>query len=370
LIEYEGKQLFVKYGIKIPDSMIISRDEYVDPPKPSLNYPLVVKGQYPYGGRGKSGAVKIANNYEEYIEAINSIAHISVGGVKPRYILIEEFVPHEKEYYLSIIMSRKDKKPVILVSKYGGIDVEELAGKPGSLMSLEIDPLIGYSDYHAKMVSKFLLNRLDKELMDMVRRLYRLFIENDVLLVEINPLSINESPIALDSKVMLDDNAYYRHDYTQYIEYSMLASKGEQIARKHGFSFVPLDGDIGVIGNGAGLVMATVDLVNYYGGSPACFLDVGGGASSERIQRAIEVIANELNIRSLLINIFAGITRCDEVARGIVQAKKLLEEMGIKVVVRLVGTNEDLGASILRDAGFKVYKEMDVAAMEAIKNEG
>jgi succinyl-CoA synthetase beta subunit len=367
LIEYEGKQIFARYGIRVPRSLLLSKDEYDEPPEPDFDYPIVIKGQYPHGGRGKSGAILIAKDHDEYVHGVHSVRDVIVGGRKPEYILVEEFIEHDKEYYLSIVLSRREKRPVILASPHGGIDIEELAQKPGAIMSLPVDPLIGYSDYLGKVISKFLLDKIDMNLLSMIGKLYSLFIENDLLLVEVNPLVIADSPIALDSKIMVDDNASYRHDYTGYVEYSKLVSEGERIAGKYGFSFVPLDGNIGVIGNGAGLVMATVDLVKYYGGKPACFLDVGGGASAERMSKAIEVVIDELDIDGLFINIFAGITRCDEVARGIIKVKERLDEKKIKVAVRLVGTNEDLGASLLENAGIKVYKDMDSAAIEVIR---
>jgi succinyl-CoA synthetase beta subunit len=320
------------------------------------------------GGRGKAGAVKIVKSEREYKEAVDTIFNLRIKGSLPEYVLIEEFVLHEKEYYLSILVSKPDKSVTILASPFGGVEVEELARREGALIKLDIDPVIGVSSHHLRLISKFLAKKLDKNLMSLVRNLYNAVVKEDLLLAEINPLAVvEEGYVALDSKVILDDNSEFRHDLEKYFEYKKFLTWGEKMAREYGFSYVPLSGDVAIIGNGAGLTMATLDLVAYYGSKPACFLDVGGGASSERIAKALEVVMKELNPKKVFINIFAGITRCDEVAKGIVKAVDELNLSKDKFVIRLTGTLEDVGKEILEGKGFKVYIDMDEAAQEAAR---
>ncbi len=368
LLEYEGKQLFRDGGVTVPNSFIIPRGSEASIPE-GFSLPLVVKGQYLAGGRGKAGAVKIVKTEDEFKEAVESIFNLKIRGSYPSHILVEEFVPHSKEMYLSILVSKPDKGYVILASKEGGVEVEELAKKEGVLMKLYVDPITGLLPFHQRLVSKFLFGGMNKSFMKLLANLFRLVVEKDLLLAEINPLAVLEdgSVMALDSKVIVDDNSEFRHDLTKYYEYTSVLTEGEKLGKKYGFSYVPLEGDIGVMGNGAGLTMATLDLVAYYGGKPACFIDVGGGASEERIGTALDVMLREIKPKAIFVNIFAGITRCDDVARAIVSVvKKRGLDIG-KMVIRLTGTNEDIGEAILKEAGFKVHKDMDEAAKEVVK---
>jgi len=369
LLEYEGKTVFRKYDIPIPKGVVLGKDERYSLDKvrsSGLDFPLVVKGQYLMGGRGKAGAVKIVKNKDEFNNAVDAIFNLKIKGALPEYVLVEEFIPHEKEFYLSVLVSKPDKAVTILASPHGGVDVEELAKEKGALLKLDVDPVVGVSSHHLRLVSKFLTGSFDKKLMEFVRNLYNAVIKEDLLLAEINPLAVLEDRyIALDSKVIVDDNSEFRHDLEQYFEYKKFLTWGEKMAREYGFAYVPLNGDVAIIGNGAGLTMATLDLVAYYGAKPACFLDVGGGASSERIAKALEVVMKELNPKKVFINIFAGITRCDEVAKGIVSAVEELKLPQDKFVIRLTGTLEDVGKEILGEKGFKVYIDMDEAAREA-----
>ncbi|MEM0056931.1 MAG: succinate--CoA ligase subunit beta [Candidatus Geothermarchaeota archaeon] len=368
LLEWEGKELFKKHGIPVPKSLLIKRGDEIKMPE-EFGPPFVVKGQYLAGGRGKAGAVKIVRSQENFVAAVNEVLNIQVGGAYPSYVLIEEFIPHIKELYLSILVSKPDKGYLILAAKEGGVDVEELARREGALLKLFVDPLTGLAEFHKKAVSKFLLNTYNKHLMDLVGNLYKLCIENELLLAEINPLALLEDGkvVALDSKIIVDDNSDFRQDLKKYYEYTSVLTTGEKLAKEHGFSYVPLRGDIGIMGNGAGLTMATLDLVDYYGGRPACFIDIGGGASEERILKALQVMIEEVKPKIIFINIFGGITRCDDVARAIVAA---FTKQGIdpsRVVIRLTGTNEDIGEAILRENGFNVFKDMDEAAIKAVE---
>lgn len=369
LLEYEGKELFRKYGVNTPKGFIISRDDDIIEKIEIYNMkpPLVLKGQYLIGGRGKAGAIKIAKKMGELGLYVDELFNLEVKGAKPEYILVEEYIKHEKELYISILVSKASKSITLLASPHGGVDIEEIVMRGGEILKIDIDPMGGLSNFHASTISKFLLRYIDKNLAALVKNLYKMVVNEDLLLAEINPLTIvGDKPIALDSKVIVDDNSLYRHDLTNLYEYRRHLTWGEKQAREYGFAYVPLKGDIAVIGNGAGLVMATLDLVKYYGGEPACFLDVGGGASSERITRALEVVFKEIKPRKIFINIFAGITRCDEVAMGIVEAVSKVDIPKEMFVIRLTGTLEDVGEKILRDEGFKVYKDMDEAAKKVV----
>lgn len=368
LLEYEGKQLFKEFNIPIPNGRVleVGEEPVLDE---SLKPPLVVKGQYLAGGRGKAGAVKIVRDPAEFVDAVKEVSRVLIKGKPPSHILIEEFFPHDKELYLSILVSKRDKSIILLASKEGGVEVEELARRPGVLLKLNIDPLVGIQAHQLRLVSKFLLGGFNRELIELVKNLYKLVVERDLLLAEINPLAVDSEGrvVALDSKVIVDDNSEIRRDISNYYEYVSIMTEGEKMAKKYGFSYVPLEGDIGVIGNGAGLTMATLDLVDFYGGRPACFIDVGGGASEERIGAALDVLFSEIKPKYVFVNIFAGITRCDDVARAIVSVVNKRNISSDIFVIRLTGTNEDLGEEILNKAGFKVYKDMDEAARRVVE---
>lgn len=368
LLEYEGKTIFKEGGVTVPKSFIIEKNSKPNIPE-DFKLPLVVKGQYLAGGRGKAGAVKVVRSMEDFEEAVESVFNLPVKGKYPSHILVEEFVPHDKEIYLSVIVSKPDKGYIILASKEGGVEVEELAKREGALLKLYVDPIAGLLPFHQRIVSKFLFGGMNKSFMSLLKNLFNLVVNRDLLLAEINPLAVLDdgSVMALDSKVIVDDNSEFRQDIKHFYEYVSILTRGEKLAKEYGFSYVPLDGDIGVMGNGAGLTMATLDLVAYYGGKPACFIDVGGGASEERIGTALDVMLTEIKPKTIFVNIFAGITRCDDVARAIVSvAGKRGLDSG-KIVIRLTGTNEDIGKDVLNKAGFKVYKDMDDAAKEVVK---
>ena len=368
-MEYEGKEIFKKYSVPVPKGFVIARGEEPKIPQ-GFEFPLVVKGQYLAGGRGKAGAVKVVRSGSEFKEAINRVFELEIRGKKPSHILVEEFVPHSKELYLSILVSKPDKGYLILAAKEGGVDVEELAKKEGALIKLFVDPISGILPFHMRIVSKFLVGYYNKNIINLTKNLYEAVVNEDLLLAEINPLALldNGEVVALDSKVIVDDNAEFRHELTKYYEYVSVLTEGEKLARKYGFSYVPLPGgEVGIMGNGAGLTMATLDLVDYYGAKPACFIDVGGGASEERVGRALDVMINEIKPKAIFINIFGGITRCDQVAKGIVSVVRERELDPSKIFIRLTGTNEEEGRRILEEAGFKVYKDMDEAAMEVAK---
>ena len=371
LLEYEGKNLFKEYNIPIPRGFVLDADG--EPYIPGdLDFPLVLKGQYLAGGRGKAGAIRIVRDRREFDEAFKAIRGIVLGGRRPKYILVEEYTPHERELYLSILVSKGDKGYLILASREGGVEVEELAKKPGALLKIFVNPLTGLMDFHKRIVSKFLLGHINRDFVELVGNLYRLVYERDLHLAEINPLGLRSDGkvIALDSKVIVDDNSSLRHNLSVFYEYQSILTEGEKKSREYGFAYVPLNGDIGVMGNGAGLTMATLDLIEYYGGKPACFVDIGGGASEERIGAALDVMLEEIKPKIVFVNIFAGITRCDDVARAIISVVKYRGINPDNFVIRLTGTNEDIGIKILKDAGFQVFKDMDEAARVAVSRYG
>ncbi len=376
LLEYEGKKIFERYGVPIPKGVVLDVDDTIDAgslrtrlDEAGLNPPYIVKGQYLFGGRGKAGAVKKASSFEDLLEKLDEVSRVVIRGRRPSHILVEEYIPHEDELYISLLASKSDKSYIILASRYGGVDIEEMAEKGVEIARIKIYPDEVLPESIGKTLSKVFFNMDSRwgEVLDFTRRLFDVVVNEDLLLLEINPLVYTDRGfIALDSKVIVDDNSGFRRVLSNYFEYKAFLTEGEKVAREVGFAYVPLDGDIAVIGNGAGLVMATLDLVAYYNGRPACFLDVGGGASSERISKALEVVYREVKPRKIFLNIFAGITRCDEVAKGVVEAVNRVGIPKEMFVIRLVGTLEDVGRDILSREGFKVYKDMDEAARKVV----
>ncbi|BEP17405.1 ADP-forming succinate--CoA ligase subunit beta [Pyrofollis japonicus] len=374
LYEYESKQIFAKYGIPVPRGFVLERGQSIKElmEKHGIKPPVAIKSQVLVGGRGKAGGIKIARSVEEAEKIAEELFNKPIKGLLPRVLLVEEAVEHEAELYASITMDRARRRPVVLVSRLGGVDIEEIAKEhPEEIHRAYVDPWIGLRGYMARRLGKSLglsgkrLQLFEKILLAM----YNVFVDYDGDLVEINPLAVtSDGLVALDAKIIVDDNALYRHpeiaqrDPAETGEYTELEAK----ARRLGFAFVELDGDVGIIGNGAGLTMATMDLVYERGGKPANFLDIGGGASAERVKQALEILYEYPKAKVIFMNIFGGITRCDEVARGIVAA---IKELGFKkpIVVRLTGTNEEEGRRILKEAGLEAFIDPIEAADKAIE---
>ncbi len=361
LPEYEGKKLFKEFGIPIPEGILARSLEEAKDAAKKLGYPVVVKAQVTTGGRGKAGLVKLAKDEKSLEEAVNNILGRRVGDEVVEKILIEKAVNIEKELYLSVTIDGFNRKVLLMASPMGGIDVEEISRKhPGMLMKIEIDPEYGISGYMSRRArSKRFSGEILKKLIDITTRLLKLAREYKLDLAEINPLAITKEGdvYALDAKILVDDSQIRAGRIT----------RREIEETPYAFVVLNYEGDIGIIGNGAGLVMATCDLVKLMGGEPANFLDVGGGASADVVKASLERIIKELpNIKVILINIFGGITRGDEVAKGIIAA---IEELGLKkpLVVRLVGTNEELGRKILEDHGIFAYKHMEDAIKKAVE---
>ena len=372
LFEYQGKRLYKDFSIPTPKSIFVSSISSISD-NHDLNYPLVVKAQVQVGGRGKAGGIKVANNFEELIEYSNEILGMDIKGHIVESLLIEEASTIQEEYYISFTLDRSAKKYLMMLSSKGGMDIEEVAeNNPDDLIKLYISPSEGLNtEVVNKAIKDSKLNKdFNDELNDVISKLYNLFVESDCDLVEVNPLAItNKGVSALDSKVSLDMNAVYRHDNFIDIEKEIPIPVSEQFAKEKNLNFIKLEGSVGIIGNGAGLVMSTLDVVSEYGGKAANFLDIGGGAKAETVTAALEVLESENNVKSVLINIFGGITRCDLVAEGIVKATKG-KDLKWPIIVRLDGTNSKEGLAILLENSnekITISSSMDDAAKLAVK---
>lgn len=359
-LEYEAKKIFGTYGIPVPRGVLISRAEDLESGvAKDLGDAVVLKAQVDVGGRGKAGGILMADQDSMTVTA-RELFDREIKGVPVREMLIEERLPIEHEYYLSIAVDRSTKQALILFADAGGVEIETVAKEnPDALRRASI-PLLMH-DLPAFMLRN-LRGDAPREVSTIINRLYRVFCEKDAILAEINPLvSTPTGIVAADAKLIVDDNALSRQGITQNRD----LTEREREAEKHGFSFVELDGEIGVIGNGAGLTMATLDLIEYYHGHAANFLDVGGGADKERVKHAVSLVAGVPTVKVIIVNLLGGITRCDEVAQGIVNAG-----VGQKIIVRLAGTNEEEGKALLAGRGYQMMDSMEEAveaAVEALK---
>jgi len=372
LFEYQGKDLYKKYSITTPKSIFINSISDLTE-NHGLSFPLVVKAQVQVGGRGKAGGIKVAKNHQELEEHIDGILGMDIKGHKVESLLIEEASEIISEYYISFTLDRSEKKYLMMLSSKGGMDIEEVAANsPEDLIKIYISPSLGLENKIITQAIKDASLNLDyiDELHEIISKLYQLFTEGDCDLVEVNPLAItNQGVSALDSKVSLDMNAIYRHDDFKKYEEEIPIPESEKFAKSKGLNFIKLDGSVGIIGNGAGLVMSTLDVVAEHGGKAANFCDIGGGAKAETVTAALEVLESEEEVTSVLINIFGGITRCDLVAEGIVEATKG-KVLKWPLIVRLDGTNSKEGLEILsKNANEKIIisESMDDAAKAAVE---
>jgi len=372
LFEYQGKDLYKKYSITTPKSIFIKSISDLTE-NHGLSYPLVVKAQVQVGGRGKAGGIKVAKNHQELEEHIDAILGMDIKGHKVESLLIEEASEIISEYYISFTLDRSEKKYLMMLSSKGGMDIEEVAANsPDDLIKIHISPSLGLESNVITQAIKDANLNLDyiDELHEIISKLYKLFTEGDCDLVEVNPLAItNQGVSALDSKVSLDMNAIYRQDDFKKYEEEIPIPESEKFAKSKGLNFIKLDGSVGIIGNGAGLVMSTLDVVAEHGGKAANFCDIGGGAKAETVTAALEVLESEEEVTSVLINIFGGITRCDLVAEGIVEATKG-KVLKWPLIVRLDGTNSKEGLEILsKNSNEKIIitESMDDAAKAAVE---
>jgi succinyl-CoA synthetase beta subunit len=374
LLEYQGKQLFRAHGVPVPDGRPAATVEEAVAAAEELGYPVVVKAQVLIGGRGKAGGIKVARDRSEVEAHAGAILGMDIRGLTVHELYVERASEIAEEYYTAILLDRTAKKPMAMLSRMGGMDVEEIAATdPNAIVRIHVDPLLGFSDFHARRLAfeAGIAGDVVRPVGALLAKLYETFVDEDALLVEVNPLLVtaDREVVALDAKVTVDGNALYRHPDTAAFRDLSAEDPQERMAKERGLTFVKLDGDIGILGNGAGLVMSTLDVVAQAGGHPANFLDAGGGSKAEAIVDAVEVILSNPNVRAVLFNIFGGITRCDEVARGLVTA---FGQIDVKVpfVVRLDGTNDEEGRRILAEADLPnvtVEKTMDGAAARVVE---
>ncbi|MCE4604631.1 MAG: ADP-forming succinate--CoA ligase subunit beta [Aeropyrum sp.] len=371
LYEFEAKEILRMYGVGVPESILVlpGDDVAAKIKEAGLEPPLVVKSQVLVAGRGKAGGIKLVKTVEEAVSVAEELWKKPIKGILPGALLIEKAVPHDVELYTSIIIDRSERRPVILASAFGGMDIEEIAReKPDSIVRLYVDPFVGLRGYEAREVGKKigLKGKVLNSYASFLQVMYKVFTALEAELVESNPLAISgERVVPLDARIIVDDNSLFRH--RELLEKRKVEQRGEFTewevkGRGQGLPFVELDGDIGIIGNGAGLTMATMDLVYHFGGRPANFLDIGGGARSELVKKAVSFLLEFPKARKVFINVFGGITRGDEVAKGIVEAVRE-SKAGKPLVVRLSGTREEEGRKILEDAGIYAYKD----PVEAVK---
>ncbi len=375
LFEYEAKSLLSKYGVEVPPSVLVRKGEDVRAKirDAGLEPPVVVKAQVLVAGRGKAGGIKLVKTIDEAVSVAEKLFETPIKGVIPRLVLIEKAIPHDTELYTAIVIDRSERRPVVLASRYGGMDIEEIAReKPESIVRRFIDPYTGLKGYEARLIGKKigLSGKTLASFASFLQALYRVFTEYDGELAESNPLAVvGDKVIPLDARLIVDDNALYRHPELagDRIEESGEYTEWEVKARRQGLTFVELDGDIGIISNGAGLTMTTMDLVLEYGGRPANFLDIGGGARADLVKKAVGFLLEYPKAKKIFINIFGGITRGDEVAKGIVAALSELGEIGKPIIVRLAGTNEEEGRRILKEAGIEAYTDPIEAVRKVVE---
>jgi succinyl-CoA synthetase beta subunit len=355
LYEYQGKQLFARAGIPVSEGRLATTPEEARRAAEELGGQVVVKAQVLVGGRGKAGGIKLAEGPDEAEARAREILGMDIRGHLVRRLWIEKASDIAKEYYLSLTFDRGEKKPLYMFTTQGGVDIEEVAAtSPEALVRLHVDPLVGYQPWHARRLvygAGVDDPEEQKQIAALVERLYAAFVAEDAMLAEVNPLIVTpEGEVrALDSKFTVDDNALFRHPDVAEMRDVEAADPQERLAREKGVTYVKLDGEIGILGNGAGLVMSTLDVIDQVGGRPANFCDLGGGGDAEGVVDALEVITSDEQVRAILFNVFGGITRCDEVARGILAALGSME-ISHPIVVRLDGTNAEEGRRLLTEA--------------------
>ena len=373
LHEYQAKEIFADAGLPVPESTLADSVEGVLDAVSAIGYPAAIKAQVHVGGRGKAGGIKIATSEEEAREAAESILGMDLKGYTVDRVLVEEGVEFVDEYYVGVTMDRGAGEPVAMVSTKGGVDIEAVAEEdPDAIAQEHIDPAFGLQPYQARKVvyDAGVPAEYARDVSSILSTLYELYEANDASDIEINPVMItaDDDVIAADAVMNIDEDALFRQPDLAEMEEDASQNDLEGKAGEYGFDYVRLSGNTGIIGNGAGLVMATLDLVDYYGGTPANFLDVGGGAKADRIGNALDMVFSDENVESVVFNIFGGITRGDEVARGINEALEAFEEVPKPVVVRLAGTNAEEGMEILNTDLVQVEATLEDAVQRAVTN--
>jgi succinyl-CoA synthetase beta subunit len=374
LLEYQGKQLFARHGVPVPAGKPASSVAEAIAAADEIGYPCVVKAQVQIGGRGKLGGIKVCQNRAEAELNAHAILGMDIRGLTVHEVWIEGASQIASEYYASVVFDRSAKAPLVMLSTKGGMDIEQVADEdPDAIAMLHVDPLLGFQDFHGRRLAFEAGVDADvvRPIGAMLAKLYDVFVGEEATLVEVNPLIVtpDRDVKALDAKVTLDGNALFRHADNAALRDISNEDPQERMAKERGLTYVKLDGDIGILGNGAGLVMSTLDVVAQAGGAPANFLDAGGGSRADAITSAVEVILSNPNVKAVLFNIFGGITRCDEVAKGLIEAFGQIKPT-VPFVVRLDGTNDVEGRRLLAEAALpNVYTEstMDGAAAKVVE---
>jgi succinyl-CoA synthetase beta subunit len=369
--EYQAKDIFRSHGIPVPVGDVAKTPTEAEALARRFGRTVVIKAQVHAGGRGKAGGVKLAKTPSEAREVASKILGMQIKGLTVNKVLVTPAAEIATEAYVGIIVDRASKRPVFMVSPAGGIDIEEVAAKtPDKIMRLPVDPVYGLLGFQALQMGLFLYSNIKqaRAAAQIMQQLYQAFWASGASLAEINPLvtTPDGEVVALDAKMVIDDNELERRPALALLRDETAEDPAEVRAREAGLTFIKLDGNVGCVVNGAGLAMATMDLVKYYGGEPANFLDIGGSSNPEKVVAALEIITSDKHVRSILFNIFGGITRTDDVANGIVTATKA-SPLRVPIVIRLTGTNEEVAVKILQEHGFSAMTDMDAAVQRAVE---
>ncbi len=369
--EYQARNLFRKYGIPVPDGVVCNTVEEVMEKIPNDDKLRVIKAQVHVGGRGKAGGVKLAKTKAEAIEKAGQILGMDIKGLTVEKVLVAEAVDIEKEFYVGLINDRNSKSVTLMASAEGGVEIEEVAKtNPEKIIKMSIDPTMGLMDWQARKIALQLMSDplQIRQAASILAKLYKLYIETDASLAEINPLVLtpDKRVLAIDGKMNFDDNALFRQAEVLAMREVTHEEQKEIDASEKGLSYIKLDGNIGCMVNGAGLAMATMDMIKLYGGNPANFLDIGGSSNPQKVVDAMNILLSDTNVKAVMINIFGGITRCDDVARGLVAALKAIKT-DMPIVVRLSGTNSKEGLEIIKEFGLPTVSTMSEAAKKAIE---
>jgi succinyl-CoA synthetase beta subunit len=370
LHEYQSKRIFAQYGVPIPKGDVATTPEQARQVAARLGQRVVIKSQVLVGGRGKAGGIRLAGDPDEAEQMADQILGMDIKGLTVKKVLVDEAADIAKEIYLGVVIDRAQRRPVMMASAEGGVEIEEVArATPERIVKITINPFLGLQPFQGRELAFGigLSKELVRDFVKIAQGLYNAFVKCDASLAEINPLVVTDDGklLSVDGKMLLDDNALFRHFELAEMRDVDEETAEEQEARRHGLSYVKLDGEIGCMVNGAGLAMATMDIAKLYGGEPANFLDIGGGAQADKVAAALRIILSDPNVKAVLFNIFGGITRCDEVAKGILAA---LEQVptDVPMVARLVGTNEKEGRQILAEAEMMTAATLVEAAQKAV----
>ncbi len=369
--EYQAREIFKNYGLPVPNHVLCYSVDEVREAMDKIDHLVVVKAQVLAGGRGKAGGVKLARNKEGAVQAAEQILGMDIKGYKVEKVIIADAVDIEHEYYVGLINDRNTKSVMLMVSAEGGVEIEEVAkNTPELIYRFPVNPQTGLLDFQARNIAMKLFKdvKLARKAALIFQQLYKIFVETDSTLAEINPMVLTPGKeiLAIDGKMNFDDNALFRQPGILALREIDEEEQKEIDAKEKGLSYIKLDGNIGCMVNGAGLAMATMDMIKLYGGTPANFLDIGGSSNPQKVVDAMNILLSDKNVQSVMINIFGGITRCDDVARGLIEALKTIKT-NIPIVVRLSGTNADEGLALLKQTGLPTVSTMKEAALKAIE---